>query len=91
MGRSRRHWRASCSLTVTPDMETVTSTLGSFLSNFLAVARIVLMAATVTSSPESAVTWQQPRYFTCEQLLQESELFYISNMAVTMMKTFCWL
>ena len=138
MGRSRRHWRASCSRTVTPARLTVTwffiflilawdfffillfkseilptSTLASFFSSLFAVARIALIAFAVTwkylyirapgniffrvlgqfnlhdipflvswllisflntnhqllfavtSSPESEVTGQVPRYFTC--------------------------
>ena len=41
-----------------------TSTRANFFSSLLAVAKIALIAFAVTSSPESDVTGQVPRYFT---------------------------
>merc|ERR1719234_2206523 len=41
-----------------------TSTRASFFSSLFAVARIALIAFAVTSSPESELTGQLPRYFT---------------------------
>ena len=46
-----------------------TSTRASFFSSLFAVARIALIAFAVTSSPESELTGQLPRYFTCQSYI----------------------
>ena len=51
-----------------------TSTLASFFSSLFAVAKIALIAFAVTSSPESEVTGQLPRYFTFSHILQTYNL-----------------
>ena len=46
-----------------------TSTRANFFSSLFAVAKIALIAFAVTSSPESDVTGQVPRYFTWYNIL----------------------